>query len=296
MTTNLTNNELINKAMLVKIRISVWTAKKHDSEISEQILEQHGADKKYGRFWKYLMKDTEELDAINKISTKIRKFNEKLTLPWHDEGIRILPSSLFQKYSSSMRQFKEEFDIASEKFLSLYSSLIESARISLNGLFCEADYPAIEKIGSKFKFDVKIDPIPYSDDFRVALQQEEIKRIKQEIDQRVEETKTIVVNDLLERLKEKLLLIVDRLQPDNQFKRNTFENLVELLSIIPDLNFTNDPRIEQIRKEIEEKISFVSPEALREDAVLREKTSEDASEILQNIENMMSGYTGLGGF
>jgi hypothetical protein len=65
-------------------------------------------------------------DALAKITTvsgAAREYHYEATLPWLQDGSRILPSDNFFVYSERMRKLKEEFDLCVAEFVSSYPAL-----------------------------------------------------------------------------------------------------------------------------------------------------------------------------
>jgi hypothetical protein len=85
----------------------------------------------------------------------VRQYFYQITLPWSDEGFRLLPSNLYFDLTTRMREFEASFEQGMESFIQVYPQYIEQVRPELNGLFREEDYPAAEKL--RKKFGVKLD-------------------------------------------------------------------------------------------------------------------------------------------
>ena len=107
---------LSEKAMLVTLSISQWTARKKDKRATSEIHARYSADDKSGQYNKALIAK-DRLEQIQKTATAAREEHYKLTLPWLDTGARILPSAMFDKYSQTMRDHRTKFDQAVRDFL-----------------------------------------------------------------------------------------------------------------------------------------------------------------------------------
>jgi hypothetical protein len=294
------SKELSEKAMLVNLHISQWTARKHDRKISDKVAEDFGAESsELGRYNKVLIAQ-EEVKEVQKISSEARNFHYENTLPWTDEGSRILPSANFEAYSQKMRSYRDRFEEATRSFVENYPALIEDARIRLNGMFNPADYPNPFEIERKFRFGVNIGPLPVSEDFRVSLNGQEADKIKEQIETRVKEAQAEATKDLWQRLYEVVKRITDKLsEPDRKnkkgedappiFRDSLIGNAVEICTLLPKLNINDDPELEKMRKEIESKLTKTQPGTLRENKEVREQTAETANDIL----NKMAGYVDI---
>src|SRR5262249_60799329 len=102
---------LSSKAMLCTVSISAWSGYKYDREASEEIAEIHGADKDSGRFNKRLV-PRKELEEITKLIGRARRDHEFVTLPWSDNGYRVLPAAAYMDHTETMRLHAAEFKVA----------------------------------------------------------------------------------------------------------------------------------------------------------------------------------------
>src|SRR5215470_6706396 len=99
---------LSSKAMLCSVSIGAWSGYKFDREASEEIAEIHGAEKDSGRFNKRLV-PRKELEEITKIIGRARRDHEFVTLPWSDNGYRVLPAATYMDHTKTMRLHAAEF-------------------------------------------------------------------------------------------------------------------------------------------------------------------------------------------
>jgi hypothetical protein len=288
------NCSLSDKAMLVSLSISKWSAKKLDKRATKEVLENHGAAQDAGRFNKELIA-RENLETLRKISNEARAYHYAQTLPWTDTGARILPAKNFDTYRQKMRDFRSDFESAVRVFADMYEDYKESARTRLNGLFREEDYPSRYDIAEKFGFEIDINPIPAAQDFRVDLQGEEVRRIKETLEARIERATAEAMRDLWERLYNAVSAIQERTSDDSDGKRKIFRdsivgNLVELCDVLKRLNIAEDPTLEAMRRQVEERLCRTDPEDLRDDSNARKLVADDAAAILESMAGYM-GYT-----
>ncbi|MGA9060790.1 MAG: hypothetical protein WB341_03890, partial [Terracidiphilus sp.] len=173
------------RAMLAAVHISIWTAVKHDRGVSRDVAERNGAPMSAGRYNKQLLRGADKLDELRTLAGQVRQYFYKITLPWTDEGYRLLPANLYFDLTARMREFEAQFEQGVEAFLAIYPQYIEQVRPELNGLFREEDYPKAEKLRRKFGVKLEVLPIPTGNDFRVQMSAEEQARVAREIDSNV---------------------------------------------------------------------------------------------------------------
>ena len=191
---------ITEKAMLAAVHISIWTAVKHDRKVSRDVADQHGAHQGAGRYNKQLLRGADKLEELRTLAGQIRQYFYKITLPWSDEGFRLLPANFYFDLMARMREFEAGFEQGVESFLRVYPQYIEQVRPELNGLFREEDYPSAEKLRKKFGVKLEVLPIPSGADFRVQMSAEEQARVSREIDANVRESLMRETEDLWKRL------------------------------------------------------------------------------------------------
>ena len=289
----ITNSALGERAMLVSLSVSIWSARKHDGRISDKVAADHGADRSMGHYAKHLI-PRPLLAAVNAANTALRDHHNLNTLAWGDDGTRILPAANYLGYQEQQQTLEDAFGRTVRNFVACYPDYVETARQALNGLFDPKDYPAPARINAKFGVRRAFVPVAQPDDFRVRLGDAEVARIKAEIEARNAELVANANRDLWQRVQEVTNRLVERLSafqvdPVNgsrvhPFRDSLIENVRALLDIMPRLNITGDARIERVRQELAEKVARHEPEALREDPSLRAAVVDAASGILAQME------------
>jgi hypothetical protein len=275
---------ITERAMLAAIHISIWTATKHDRKVSRDVAQQHGAPEKAGRYNKQLLRGAEKLDSIRTLAGQIRNHFYKITLPWSDEGFRLLPAHFYFDLTAQMREFETIFSRQVEEFLAEYPAYIEQVRPELNGLFREEDYPNVDKLRRKFALKLEVLPIPSGDDFRVTLSVEEQARVAQEIDENVRQSLRRSTEDLWYRLKAVLTHLVDRLQdPESRFHSSLVTNVLDLTDLLPKLNVSQDEELNRFAADIRTRLAAFTAQDLRKSEILRVATAHDAAGILNQM-------------
>lgn len=274
------NNILQDRAMLVSLTISQWTNRRHDKKASQQV-EQANNAKQAGRFHKVLV-SKDALEAIAKIASQARDFHYHLTMPWGNNGERLLPSTLFMKYTDAMSDFKLKFSVEVDRFVRDYPQLVADAQLRLGSLYNAADYPDSRSIRDRFGIHTDFVPVPAAEDFRVQLNDEYVDKIRQEITSKVTQRQREAVYDCWRRVREVVEHIHERLaDKDKVFRDTLISNAKDLVEILPALNFTNDENLNQIASEVN--AILVAPERLRTDETLRSDVASKAADILARL-------------
>jgi hypothetical protein len=279
---------ITERAMLAAVHISIWTAVKHDRKVSRDVAQQHGAHEGAGRYNKQLLREAEKLESLRSLAGQIRQYFYKITLPWSDEGYRLLPAHFYFELTTKMRDFEQAFTQQVEEFLAVYPTYIEEVRPELNGLFREEDYPSAEKLRNKFGVRLEVLPIPSGEDFRVTLSEEEQARVAREIDENVRQSLQRGTEDLWVRLKEVVSHMVERLkEPESRFHASLVTNVFELGDLLPRLNVNQDEELNRFAGEIKDRLCGFTARDLKKNEILRVATANDAAQILEEMDAVL---------
>ena len=282
---------LQNKAMLVSFTGRCWSARKYDKRVTRKV--ENIYDTSDSGRWNKVLIQLDKLKVITKLISEFRRFHYEMTVPW-GKNSALIPSEHIMKYSEKEREFKEEFNRLSKEFIDSFPQLKENAKASLNEMYRESDYPSVETLRDKFEFTTFLQPIGTIDDIRVNLQADELVRIKEEYAKLEQETLANGMKKVWERAHEAVKHVVNKLveyNPDNKgqssFRDTLITNVIDLVELLPALNIVNDPNLEDMRRELEQKICTIQPPNLRNDAQLRNDTVEVAKDLM----NRMDGFS-----
>jgi hypothetical protein len=279
------NDNLIHRALLSSLRISSWSARKYDKKVTAETNAAHGADSDAGRYNKMLLPgDASSYKALTSHIAATRVLHYEQTLAWSDDGWRLLPVLNYQKYTDKLRQARHTYDSLLGDFLADYPSLQAAARVKLNGMYREDDYPA--DVSSKYGFAIEFAPVPAGGDFRVALSQAEIDVIATRTEDRVKSAFEAAHKDAVKRLYECVSRIHERLaQPNAIFRDSLISNASELCDVLSRMNITEDINLDALRQQTVS-LATVSADTLRNDPVTRIQTANDAQTILDSMLNV----------
>jgi hypothetical protein len=274
---------LTEKSLLVSLIISQWSARKYDRKATAEVNDAHNA-KDAGRFNKILIAK-ESLQEIQQIGNKARAFHYDNTLPWSDTGERMLPVANYFQYVQEIVKLKGEFESAVAKFILSYPSMIETAKIDLNGLFNEKDYPL--NIAERFTITTSFMPVPDIEDVRISLSEVEVNVIKNGMRDEMNERFVNAQKSIYERVKEQLTHMQERLKDkEASFKNSLFENLKPLIELLPRLNVSNDPQIFALATELN--YLYVDPQAVRDSSSLRSDKAKEVENMLNKINSFLT--------
>lgn len=281
--------QLSDRAILVQLNISTWSANKLDKEISAETSAIKGAISNSVRTHKSLLPMCDLLDDIKKKASLIRtKFYEN-TLPWGVKGIQILPTANYLAFMTDFRRERAEYEQLVNRFVPAYPQLVVDAQRFLGAAYKPADYPEAHEIGDKFKMDMQVMPVPNTD-FRVNIADEELQRIHDEVEARVKQAAKGAMMDVWQRLYDKVKHLAEKLDdPKAIFRDSTVNHLVDLCEMLPRLNVMDDPNLEAMRQEVEAKLAGYNPDTLRADVKVRQTVATEANDIAAKMAAFMGG-------
>lgn len=290
-------NILSERAMLSHVRVSMWTARRVDRKVTDEVNESNGAAADAGRYNKLLV-DKSALAPVVFAANHARTFHYSRTLPWQDDGARLLPAAAFLDYSAQLRAIKGTFESAVTDFLKGYPEAIEAARERLAGLFRAEDYPSVDDIRRRFGFDVLVNPVPAGADFRVDLGDGQAEIIRREIEDRAAAQLNDAMKDVYRRVADACERMVERLrayQPGGDgeraqgvFRDSLVENVRDLASILPALNITADPHLADIAARMRRDLTKYDAADLRDSDAARETVADAAAAILADVSDFLA--------
>jgi len=296
----MTSSQMHIRGMLASLNISAWSARKYDKKVTKETNEAHNADADAGRYNKKLLPgDAPSYKALTQHVSQMRLEHYKMTLPWSDEGRRVLPMKEHAHYTETMRKMFIEADALLNAFVADYPALRSEARHKLNGMFNDEDYPT--DIRKKYTFKIEYDPIPTGGDWRVELSQDELAILAARTEERVQSALAEAQADAVKRLHKVLAKMVERLTAvkvtkdrttkdgkfiaggevkDATFRDTLVENARDIVDVLSRINLADDPELEKFRKQTEALANSVTPDELRDVPEIKEDTAKQAKEIL----------------
>jgi hypothetical protein len=281
------------RAMLVRLSISMWRAIRTDEAVNQEVARKHGSDARMGSFKKYLI-DPAHLAPMERRAGEAYIMHRRLTLPWSDQGFRVLSMAGYWKYTEEMRKLEAAFwKELDEEFLPNCPEYKRKAKKALGTLWEDTSWPS--DIRSKYGFRVTPQPLPDSSDFRVQLGAEENARVKAEMDRWREETLNTAMKDVWARLYEVVKKMSERLhafapakkkgeRSENTFRDTLVSNITDVLDIVPVLNVMGSVELDRMAQDIREGLTRFEPDLLRQDENTRKDVARRADAIVAKME------------
>jgi hypothetical protein len=270
-------------AIMATLNISWPTFRKKDKKITEEVRQQHNASQDHGNYNKLLVEKS-FIATMTSIVNAARAAHYSMTVPHNYSGAAILSTRIYEKYISVMNSFRDKFITEAETQVQGYLNQIEQAKIRLNGMFNQDDYPSVEKLKSMYDFSLSYKPIPEGGDIRADLSNEVLERIKAELasenDMILKQSQGI----LFKRLYDAVTHMANKLNdPESIFRDTLIKNIEELIDILPLMNLTQDQNLDTLVNEVRSKLVIWTPQKLRDDVGTRGTVASQAEEIANKL-------------
>lgn len=287
----MSTHALTERAMTMNLSVGMWQGYRLDKEASRKVTESAGAKSDAARVNKHLV-SKESLAPVVTAAGNVRTHFYANTLPWKDNGDRLMPRKQFLTFIPQHELLVSEFKLAVRKFLQEdYPSAIEQAQFRMGDLFKPDDYPSARELERRFYIDLDYDAVSTANDFRVQMDQEHVDKVKAAMESAAERRLQAAMADIWTRIGEAVGRFHERMSdPKNVFRDTTVSNVQELIDLIPGLNVLDDPNIEAVRKMIAEKLGGVEAKEIRKDEDYRQHLSTEAKEILDKAQSFAKAF------
>ena len=125
---------LTHDAMLVSLRINSWSGRLYDRQASQQVAVHNDADTSAGRYNKRLL-PKQAFAALAATMSNARTSHNANTLPWDDQGGRLLTVANYERYTAALDTLVERVVRERARFIEDYDEYVDQARLDLGRLF-----------------------------------------------------------------------------------------------------------------------------------------------------------------
>jgi hypothetical protein len=282
---------IASAAMVVDFNASVWTARKKDRKASDDITNMNYAAKGVANVSKNLLGDCEELRAVQKFAANVRNIHSSMTMPWSDNGSRLLTTAQYFRYNTVMTDLQDEFRRLVDAFLQEYEWEITRAQAKLGDMFNRDEYPTRDSLETKFGFRVSYTPLPEAGDFRIDIGNEAMDQIKSQYESHYISAIQTAMNDIWHKLHDNLTTLIRQLDVNDEGKGNrlydsVFDRALELTEMLGTCNVTQDSQMEAMRQQLERALRGTNLDRIKKSPTLRENTRKDLTAALAALPSL----------
>ena len=281
-------------AMTVDFNASVWTARKKDHRASAEITHANYADRGVANVTKNLLGDCQELKAVQKFAANTRNIHYSMTMPWSDNGARLLTTAQYFKYNEVMTDLQNEFHRLVDEFLTAYDKTIENAaelQVKLGAMWNADEYPTRAALEDKFGFRINYVPLPDSGDFRLDIGNEAMAQIKTQYEEHYTTAVNAAMKDIWQKLHDNLTTLARQLGVNEEGKGNklydtVFDRALELTEMLGTCNVTGDSQMEAMRQRLEQAFHGLTIGRIKNSPTLREDKQKELAKAIAAIPSL----------
>ena len=288
------------QSLLARISIKKWSNAKTDRRLTDEVADSANAKPALLRVRKTLIA-APVVKELSKLSGQIRNnIVGKLTVPWNEDGTRLLPVQLIDRFERELSDARARWDELLRELGTEYEGAIARAKTDLGEAFDATDYPPRESILGRYSIEVDYSPLPTGGDLRVSLPQDKLDKLRADVEHQVQSRVEDAMESVHARLVDTLNHLIEKLRAFGVdastgkaigvFRDSTVDNLNDLVEILAALNVTGDPRLTAASNDLLTQLRDLDPEALRQNASHRNDVAEKARSIVENL----TGFFGEG--
>ena len=206
-------------------------------------------------------------------------------------GLRLLPTAQYFKYSQAMSEMQNEFDRLASDFLTAYNDEVVDVQLKLGDLFSRDDYPTVDTLARKFAFRTNYMPLPDAGDFRVDIGNDALREVRDTYSDFYTKQYNNAMNDVWTRLHKALTNMSDRLDYGSKedkkiFRDSLVDNVNDMVELLRVCNVTGSTQMSTMANNLEEAMSSVTPDALREDDTFRADTKAAVDAVIKSLPSL----------
>ena len=277
---------LAERAVLVTLSIGQPQQKKVDREQTRQVAQVTGAKAGAAEVVKNLI-DRNKYEPIRKLVNELREFHYSRTAPWVDRGPRILSTRGYMDYCKGIRQRVDKIERAKRDFINEYDSIRTETALALGSMFDVTEFPSAEAIKERIYAKVDFYPVPAAGDFRIEGIDDAEKAILDTKLMAAENAALIgAMDDVRSRMVTVTRKMANALTSGKRFSSTLVTNIEDLCDLLPSLNFTDDPVIDEMAREIKAKLTLYDADSLKAHPTTRESVTTHASRLASKMESL----------
>lgn len=291
--------DITERAILVSVKISQWGGSRKDVDATMAIATAMGNNQEDARVIKDLI-PRKHRQGIKTAEGKVRQVVHYYTLPWTDDGFRVLPCEMYGDFHMKFMEAKMDWDKAVQEFVEEIPAIYAEAPKRLGKMFKANEMPSQQEVARKFQCMLRHKPIPKGEDYRITMSEQVMSTIRQEAeDAVVQASKNATLNCYL-RLQGVIEQLIDGLERQGVkkdggkraqfFKRSTVDAVTNLVCIMDGLNVNDDPELTQIISEVRD-MTIWTTEMIKDDDRLRDRLVRDAKNIKDKVAKHTEGAT-----
>ena len=260
------------------------------AEQKAQAAESFGAEGQFLSAGKKLL-DTRHpaFKAVTAVKNRIRSYWKGISLPYPEQGIRLIRQDGVEAFNAQMAEFQMELEGAVRQLDEHYSDLKSLARERLGTLYNGSDYPVslLGLFAVEWDFP-SVEPPDYLRQLSPEIYELEKARISARFDEAVQLAEQAFTTELATLVSH----LTDRLsgQEDGKpkiFRDSAVTRLTEFFERFQNLNVRSSEDLDQLVRQAQEAIRGVAPQELRDSSALRRQVSRELTSVQSVLDGLL---------
>lgn len=264
------------KALMASLHIRMWNGVVRDDDILDFVEEHYGMTRGHVSLLKRIV-DKSFIAGINSAALLGRREHHKLTVPGLQDGSRLLPIALWQRYLDTHRVIRDDFNKSVQDFVGQHGAIKDHARRVLGDAFKESDFPTQEALANSFRYSVSFAPVPVVKDWRIdSLREQDMDVLRASVENDVRGMYDNATREVFHRVYAALNKLLQQLESydpkigGGQFRDVSVEAYKDIFSLAADMNVMEDPELTLVTDEINQRIQGLQAEDLRKSEAARD--------------------------
>jgi hypothetical protein len=295
---------LSTKTMIVKLSTQLLGTSGKDNDATDVVNSFLQTSLQAG-YYKKCKIDTASLKPLMTVVRQARDYHRTVTRPFGDDKWRMLPATKVKEYTQKMRGFKQDFKMEISDLESTWPAVIARQKLRLDStkgtLFNPEDYPYVEpdpngsapyiiskpvKLDHFYSMDYELSPTPDEGHIIIDLEAETIQELKDDLNKKnkkkLEDSKLELWRRLIDPVKNMAKICTE----DKSVHKSLTKNIEKELSILSDLNVTNDIDLTNAIKEIKDQLTGYTPGQIRHDKGLKKDLGNKAAVLTDKMQQI----------
>lgn len=231
----------------------------------------------------------ESYRALTTLKSQASSYWRAMTLPFPQEGVRLIKQSDVAQFEEKMRDFQDRLSAAAATLQLEYEEIKQQAREQLGELYNPEDYPpSLEHMFSIRWEYPSIDAPDYLLQYNPDLYEKEQRRVQEKF-----ETAVLMAEDAFaEKLQELVDHLIERLTDADggtkRFHKSVIENFQEFYDNFKHMNVRSNQELEALIKQAADITAGVDVKALRNQSTLRQNLTAQMTTVKAALNNLVT--------
>jgi len=276
-------------AVLAELSIGSYNPQRKDHRVTDTVNTVEGASSDTGQYTKRLFPGIKLFTQVKTLEMRARAVHRELTMPWSDNGQRILVTPIIPEYVFGISAVRNDFWATVLDIQNNYDAIMLEVQHKMGALFDPSLYPSRLDIVKQFKFHEARVPVPETNDFdRIAGSAQAVMR--EEFERHLRHVREGIVVEMTTNTRKVLEKMSERLDYEGGDDKKGFKNtLVTNVSDWHDkLGKFNEvvklPEMEKMHRQIGDVLDNITPEVLRVSSEVRGDVKRKVDSILKTLD------------